>query len=144
MISTSDSQKNSFSEHTRRGRFRKAALIWAAALLIGSLQPSRPASIHFGLAHHIVHLLAFGVLAFLATAGFGNPGRFSLSPAAASLLLGFAIEFIQHWQNRAPIEWHDVRDDAIGILAFTSFCHLVYRRRVDTGDSPLRVKESVP
>ena len=127
MISPVDVQKGSIFEDSWRSRYRTAALIWAAALLIGSLQSKRPAHIHFGTPHHIIHFLGFGALAFLATAGFGNPIRPALWPPAASLCLGFAIELLQHWQNGFPIEWYDVRDDGIGIFVFTVLCHTVSR-----------------
>ena len=80
------------------------------------------------MAHHIAHFLGFGSLAFLATLGFGTPGRNSLTPAAAVFLFGLAIEFLQHWQNQMPVEWPDVGDNAIGIGVFTAFC-LVYQRK---------------
>jgi hypothetical protein len=104
--------------------YRRAALLWGAALLIGSLQPIRPAHIHFGFAHHLLHFIGFGILAFLAAAGFGNPVRFSWRPAAASFLFGLAIELLQHWQYSIPMEWRDVRDNAIGILTFVA----IYQR----------------
>jgi hypothetical protein len=107
----------------RRSTYRIATLSWAGALLFGSLQPIRPGNIHFGLLHHIAHFLGFGMLAFLAVVGFGNPGWTVLRPAAGAFLFGFAIEFLQHWQNRMPVEWYDVRDDAVGILVFTALCH---------------------
>jgi hypothetical protein len=118
-----------------RNTYRTASLLWAAALLIGSLQPSRPANIHYSPGHNIVHFLGFGALAFLATVGFGNPVRSSFWPATACFFFGFAIEFLQHWQNRMPIEWHDVRDNAIGILAAIALLHAVYRRT----DGPKKV-----
>jgi hypothetical protein len=106
--------------------YRIATFIWAAILLIVSLQPRRPANFHSSIAHHVAHLLAFGALAFLATVGFGDARRIALWPATAAFLFGFAIEFVQHVHNRKSIEWHDVRDNAIGILAFTALCHMIY------------------
>ncbi len=119
-----------------RRTYRRAVLLWAAALLIGSLQPIRPVHIHFGLVHHLVHFLGFGVLAFLATAGFGNPFRFSWWPAAASFLFGLTIEILQHWQYRIPLEWRDVRDNAIGIVTFAAIYHILcWRRRGTAGNA---------
>lgn len=113
----------------RKVTYRAATLIWATVLLILSLQPSRPGNIHLGVAHRIAHFLGFGALALMATLGFGRPGRNSLQPAAACFLFGLAIEFLQHWQNQMPVEWPDVRDNAVGIGVFTAFC-LVYQRKV--------------
>src|ERR1700722_8150418 len=125
----------------RRAAYRTATFIGAAALVIGSLQPRQPANLHFSTAHHVAHLLGFGALAFLAIVGFSGPSYASFWPAAASFLLGFAIEFLQHLQNRKPVEWHDVRDDGIGILLFTVFCHLLHRRVADEKKSALEWNE---
>jgi hypothetical protein len=144
MRSTVDFWRNSISGRSQRPLYRTAALIWATALLIGSLQPRRPANFHFSVAHHVAHFLGFGALAFLATVGFGNPIRNSLWPAAASFLFGFVIEFLQHVQNRMPIEWYDVLDDAVGALAFAAFCRIVYCRAADATKGPLRINEFVP
>jgi VanZ family protein len=122
---------NSVFEPQRRRAYRIAALMWAAALFIVSLQPKRPSNFHFSLTHHIAHLFGFGALAFLATVGFSRTGRMSVWPAAASFLLGLAIEFLQHLQNQKPVEWQDVRDDAIGVLVVAAISHLVYRWRTE-------------
>jgi hypothetical protein len=127
-----------------RAAYRTAALVWAAVLLIASLQPKRPPNFHFSVAHHVVHFLCFGALAFLATVGFGNLGRTSPLPAAATFLFGFTIEFLQHLQNRQSIEWYDVLDDAVGILAFAAFCYVESRRTADAKRVPVRVNELVP
>jgi hypothetical protein len=137
-------ERNPYRGGPSRAKYRTAALIWAAILLIGSLQPERPGHIHFGIPHHIIHLVGFGALAFLATGGFGRPGRTSLFPAAASFLFGLGIELLQHLQNRAPMEWNDVRDDAVGILAFTLTFHLLYRHRDPTLRSELVSKRASP
>ena len=127
---TGQRRRNFVSAYLTRYRCRNIAIIWAFALLITSLQPKRPPHFHFSLAHQVAHFLGFGSLAFLATVGFGNPVRTSLWPAVACFLFGFAIELSQHLQNRKPIEWYDVRDDAVGILAFVIFCHIMCRRTV--------------
>jgi len=125
-------------ETPRRTGYRAVAIAWGIALLIGSLQPIRPLGIHFGFVHHTAHLLCFGALAFFAAAGFGNPGRISLWPATGSFTLCFAIEFLQHLENHMPIEWHDLGDDAIGILAFSLLFWAVDRRTAAFTESPAR------
>jgi hypothetical protein len=115
-----------------RARYRTGALIWATALLILSLQPMRPGNIHFGLLHRLAHFLCFGALAFLGTRGFLRPGRISLWPASECFIFGLAIEFLQHCQNRMSIEWNDVRDDALGILAFTVLFYATHRSHAGT------------
>jgi hypothetical protein len=137
MTSTVGFRRNSISVHSRQATYRLATLLWAAALLIASLQPWRAPNFHFSIAHHVAHFLGFGVLAFFATVGFGKASRISLWPAAASFLFGFSIEFLQHLQNRKPIEWHDVRDNAIGIIVLTACCHMVYRRTANAEKGPL-------
>ena len=127
---------------SRRPIYRCAAILWATALLIGSLQPNRPAHIHFGVAHQALHWLGFGLLAYLATAGFGKLGRTWLGPAAAAFLLGFTIELLQHRQYRIPIEWCDVRDDAIGILVVAAICRIVYGWRLRTKEPGIKAKST--
>jgi hypothetical protein len=131
MTSAVDFQ-NSPSEDPHQARYRIGALVWATALLIVSLQPIRPGSIDFGMVHRLAHFLCFGALAFLATRGFGAPDRISLLPASESFIFGFAIEFLQHCLNRMSIEWYDVRDDAVGILAFTALFYATHRGRIGT------------
>jgi hypothetical protein len=126
MISTVDFHRETFSGHSRRAKYRTAAIMWALALLIGSLQPTRPPHFHFSMAHHVAHFLCFGALAFLAAVGFGSTSCSPLWPSVASFLFGFTIEFLQHLENRKPIEWHDVRDDAIGITVFMAFWQIIY------------------
>jgi hypothetical protein len=127
-----------------RAKYRTAVLIWAVILLIGSLQPERPGHIHFGILHRIIHFVGFGALAFLATGGFGRPSRISLFPAMASFLFGLGIEFLQHLQYGAPIEWNDVRDNAFGILVFTLSFHLLYKRQTPALRSELVSKRANP
>lgn len=114
----------------KRARYRTAALIWSLALLIGSLQPSRPAHIHFGTIHHMAHILGFGLLAVLLAAASSNRDRVSYWPPAAVFVFGLTIELLQHWLYRIPLEWCDVRDDAIGIVAFTVLYQL-WRHRLN-------------
>ena len=125
----------------RRATYRTAALIWAAALLIGSLQPMRPAHFHFSIAHHVAHFVGFGALAFLATVGFSKASRTAFLPATEALLLGCLIEFLQHLQNRMPIEWYDVRDDALGVIACAALCYMVYRRPGGFQNASLRAND---
>ena len=118
---------NVTQESSKRSIYRTAALLWAAALFIGSLQPYRPAHIHRGAIHHLLHVFAFGILTFLLIAAHNKLDRISLWPAAAVFLFGFTIELLQHWSYRNPLEWNDVRDDAIGICAVTAL-YLILQR----------------
>src|SRR5271165_2874013 len=113
-------------------RYRLAAAIWAAALFAISIQPARPGNIHSGPAHHVAHFLSFGALAFLAAMGFGFADRISVYPALGTFLWGGAIEYLQHLQNQMPVEWYDVRDDGVGIIAFMILWHISFRRSDST------------
>lgn len=120
---------NPFARHPRRSQLRVATIVWGAALLVGSLQPNRPAGIHFGFLHHAAHIICYGALAFLAAAGYGRARAIPLWPTTCCLLFGLLIEFAEHLQSGMPVEWYDVRGDAIGILLFTAlFCALDARR----------------
>jgi hypothetical protein len=123
--------------HSRLTAYRTAMFIWASVLLMASLQPKRPPHFHFSIAHRVAHFLGFGSLAFLARMGFADPGRTLFLPAAMSFVFGFAIELVQHWQNTMPIEWWDVRDDAIGILGAAILCEILCRRIGYEGSSEL-------
>jgi hypothetical protein len=112
---------------TRVALYRTAAIVWGMALLVGSLQPHRPGHMHAGVVHHIVHVSCFGALAVLVALGFSNPRRPARWPASVAFLFGFGIEFLQHWKNRMPIEWYDVRDDAAGILVFSALLYIACR-----------------
>src|SRR5579863_3949415 len=131
MIRRGRGQWHSLFDPSRRVKYRFATLVWATALLIASLQPKRPANFHFSVAHHIAHFLSFGALAFVATVGFGNFGNASLWSALGCCVFGFTIECLQHLQFGMPVEWHDVRDDAIGIIAFVIICHVTFWRIVE-------------
>jgi hypothetical protein len=93
-----------------------AALIaWTVALLIGSLQPKRPAAFHVPLIHEILHVTSFLILASLASATFRNP-RYVMRILVASFSFGLLIELLQHLFYGHPVEWWDVFNDSIGIL----------------------------
>jgi VanZ family protein len=108
-------------------KYRLAAVIWAAVLLVISLQPARPGNIHSGPAHNVAHFLSFGALAFLAARAFGLADRISVRPALVSFFWGLMIEYLQHVLNRMPVEWYDVRDDTAGIIVFMILGHTLTR-----------------
>ncbi len=124
----------------KRLAYRTATFCWGAALLIGSLQPGRPGNIHFGVRHHVAHLLSFGLLGLLAILGFASYSRTSLTPPAFGFLFGFAIEFFQHWHNAMPIEWLDVADDGIAILASLVLFHWLFLRPARSLAEPIKLE----
>jgi hypothetical protein len=127
VISAIDRGKNSADAHSRRVAYQTATIIWALALLAGSLQPRRPANFHYTPSHQAAHFLGFGLLALLAAGSFEKPGAIAVWPVMLPLFLGVAIEFLQHWKNRMPVEWDDVREDAMGILVFAALWHVYHR-----------------
>jgi hypothetical protein len=126
-ISAIDGRRNSSYALSRRVACQAATIIWAVALVAGSLQPRRPANFHSSPAHQVAHFLGFGLLALLTAVSFGKPGAIGVWPVVWPLFLGIAIEFLEHWKNLMPVEWYDVREDGIGILAFAALWHLYQR-----------------
>lgn len=96
-------------------------IVLVAFLIVGSLQPARPAFVH--LAHREIHWLGFGGSALLLFCLSRTPRREILG-ASATVLLGLSLEFLQHLIGRNPIEWRDVSDDALAILAFLALYRL--------------------
>jgi hypothetical protein len=76
--------------------------------------------------------------------GFATPAffLFSLSKtrrqeilrALALLFLAFSIEILQHLIYRNAMEWADIRDDSVAILAGFAFYYLANRR---SGPNPI-------
>jgi hypothetical protein len=72
------------------------------------------------LLHRLLHLVAFGCLAWLAMAAF--PGHRSLILVIPScILFGGMLELLQTSGSHMPMEWNDVYDDAIGIVMTAAF-----------------------
>jgi hypothetical protein len=106
------------SRDSIRGQYyRLAAVAYAVAITIGSLQPRRFRSIsHQSPLHPLFHVFIFGTLCVLATKGFAGK-RAGLWIALGCFLLGLGIETAQHLIGMQPqqMEWNDVADDGIGI-----------------------------
>jgi len=96
--------------------YKYLLVVYAAILTFGSLQPVRPMGVHSNiLLHRLLHLAAFGFLAWLATSAF--PGHRALIWAALGcIVFGGVLEFLEASESHMPIEWNDVYDDAIGIV----------------------------
>jgi hypothetical protein len=109
----------SASESVSRGAVsravvRAAAWVWIALLVAGSLQPGRPGAIK-GL-HREIHWVAFtgaGLLVF----ALSKTRRREIMGAWTILLLGVSLEVAQHLIYRNHLEWRDIADDAVAILA---------------------------
>jgi hypothetical protein len=97
-----------------RGALRIVAWVWIALLVAGSLQPARPGVVK-GL-HREIHWLAFAGAALLLLALSKTRLREMLG-ASAIFLLGVSLEVLQHLIYRNHLEWRDIADDGLAILA---------------------------
>jgi hypothetical protein len=91
-------------------------------LIVGSLEPSRPAPVV--VLHREIHWLAFAGVTFLLLLLSRNR-RQEIRSAIGVFLLGLSLEYLQHLIYRNPMEWRDVRDDTLAILAAFALYHLV-------------------
>jgi hypothetical protein len=66
--------------------------------------------------HRQIHWLAFGGAALLLLLPARNRRR-EICAVLAAFLLGLSLEYLQHLIYRNPMEWYDVRDDGLAILA---------------------------
>jgi hypothetical protein len=119
------------SARKSRSILRLIAQIWLLLLIIGSLQPSRPGSV---LAHHrSLHFLIFGVAAILWLL-LARTWRQEVIAAVALCILGLTLEYLQHFFYRNVMEWWDVRDDSLAIVA--AFTLYRFRRLFTTSEGP--------
>lgn len=82
-----------------------------------------------GMVHILYHLLAFGTLAAgLMSLSQGRRQRLGLLSGAVAF--GIGLEIAQHVMSGAPLEWWDMRDDAIGVaLGAALYWKLAAHRR---------------
>lgn len=94
----------------------RIAPFWVACLVATSLQPWRPSVAHEATAHRSFHFLAFGSTAFLLLLIGRSTKQRILGPLGV-IALGIAIEYMQNWIFGCPLEWWDMRDDALAVAA---------------------------
>ena len=92
----------------------RLAQLWTLLLIVGSLQPGRPAPI-VGV-HREIHWLAFAGVTLLLLL-LSHTRRQEIRGVFATCLLGLSLEYLQHLIYRNAVEWRDVRDDTLAILA---------------------------
>jgi hypothetical protein len=90
------------------------AKVWIAVLIVGSLQPARPLIVKG--VHSELHWVAFGGAAFLLYC-LAETRRQEILRAFSMFFLGLTLEVTQYLMNQYQMEWHDVRDDGLAILA---------------------------
>jgi hypothetical protein len=111
----------------------RIAPLWVLCLIAGSVLPG-PAKAVLGTSAHLVmvngdpqqatiqfrhrvyHFFSFGSTAFLLLL-IARTRTQRLCVCLATIALGLAIEYAQHWISQAPVEWWDVRDDAYAVFA---------------------------
>lgn len=93
---------------------RAAAWVWIALLVVGSLQPSRPSTVKS--LHREIHWVAFAGAALLLFA-LSKTRRREILRACTVFLLGVSLEIAQHLIYRNHLEWQDIADDGLAILA---------------------------
>jgi hypothetical protein len=90
------------------------ATVWLALLIVGSLQPSRPGIVK-GF-HREIHWAAFAGAAVLLFTLAATRGQ-KIVAASGIFLLGVSLEIAQNLLYRCGMEWRDIGDDALAILA---------------------------
>lgn len=93
---------------------RRIALAWILLVIVGSLQPNRPGRVQA--IHRELHWAIFAVAASLLLL-LARTRLQAIRRAVSALLLGVALEYLQHWIYHKATEWRDVGDDALAILA---------------------------
>lgn len=98
---------------------RLATFFWIALLTATSLQPLRPKPV--APLHRPFHFVAFTVTAVLMhkRAAIAFP---------ATILFGVALELAQSLLYHNPVEWWDIRDDALGALVGVMLSAAIVKR----------------
>jgi len=111
---------------------RIVAWVWIALLTAGSLQPARPGVVK--VLHREIHWVAFAGAALLLFALSKTRLREILG-GCAILLLGVSLEVAQHLIYRGRLEWLDIGDDGVAILAALVLYRLAgaWKPRPDAG-----------
>jgi len=106
----------------------RVAQAWLLLLVVGSLGPARPGPVvGLGL-HREIHWLAFGGAAYLLLL-LSRTRRQEMRAIFCTCLLGLSLEYLQHLIYRNVMEWWDVRDDALAILAAYALYRMYSRYR---------------
>lgn len=109
-----------------RAALRVAAWVWLALVIAGSLQPARP-GVAGGL-HRPIHYVAFAGAALLLLS-LSRTRRREILGAAAVFFLGFSLEFLQHLIYRNCLEWRDIADDGVAVVAAVALYRLAGARK---------------
>ena len=105
---------------------RIATVAWLAFLIAGSLQPARPSLVKG--VHREIHWLGFAVPAILQFI-VARTRRQEILGGFAIFSLGLSVEVLQHLMYGIRMEWLDVRDNGLAILAAYALYHLAGARK---------------
>jgi hypothetical protein len=106
---------------------RIITMAWLTLLIIGSLQPARPSVVKS--VHREIHWLGFAVptiLQFIVS----RTRRQEVLSAFAIFLVGLSLEVLQHLIYGNGMEWLDVRDNGLAILAAFALYYLTGARKL--------------
>jgi hypothetical protein len=114
---------------------RIVTIAWLTFLIAGSLQPARPSVVKS--VHREIHWLGFAMPAILQFI-ISRTRREEALRGFAIFSVGVALEILQHLMYGIRMEWVDVRDDGIAILAGFALYHLTgaYKARVLSASVP--------
>lgn len=97
----------------RWARIRIIAFWWFAALIVaGSLVPAAHIP-ETGVSDKLGHVLAYGILTLLGRVAYP---RHTLPVLAGVVVLGLALEGLQHLAPTRTFEWLDVAANGVGIV----------------------------
>jgi hypothetical protein len=108
----------------RRSREKAVSIAFASAVILAvAIVSFLPGNDKYflhthGRYHSWGHLLAFSVIGF-GVARIAHSFRGRVLFLFSALLLGLAIEYVEHVAYRNPLEWKDVLVDALGVLCGT-------------------------
>jgi hypothetical protein len=91
--------------------------MWVLVLAAGSFLPDHAKdAIGTHAVHRLYHLVSFGSTAYLLSL-IARDTRERFAASFFVIALGCALEYGQHVVFHIPIEWWDIRDDTLGVLA---------------------------
>jgi ABC-type Fe3+-siderophore transport system permease subunit len=105
---------------------RGVTVAWLLILIFGSLQPVRPTRMPSPGRHAGLHWVAFSGAALLLLL-VSSSRRRKIGSGVLLCLLGLALEYLQHVLYHIGIEWPDVRNDCLAVLATFTLYRLFSR-----------------
>lgn len=120
-----------------RTLLRIVVTVWITLLIAGSLQPARPGIVTGH--HRLLHWVAFAG-ATLLLISLSETRRQEILRAFTVFFMGVSLEVLQHLMYRNPLEWRDIADDSVAVLAAFALC-LTFTRRTYAHDTSEQLSE---